>query len=208
MKTEWRKQEKNLYLPGQKPEVIAVPKLPFFMIGGSGNPNGETFAQKTAALYALSYAVRMMPKQGYTPQGYEEYTVYPLEGVWDLSMEGRKQDRLNKDELVYTIMIRQPAFVTAEVAQRAMETAIKKKSSPYLNEVRFGEWEDGLCVQMMHVGPYDSEAESFAKMTAFAKENCLERIDMTHREIYLGDPRKTAPEKLQTVLRFKVGTKY
>jgi len=121
MKYEWKKQEKDLYLPKAEPTLITVPKQKFFMIGGKGNPNNEEFAEKTSVLYSLAYAVRMMPKQGYTPEGYFEYTVYPLEGIWDLTEEGRKSDTLNKDELVYTIMIRQPDFVTQEVAERALE---------------------------------------------------------------------------------------
>lgn len=91
MKYEWRKQEKILYLPKQRPELVTVPEQKFFMIKGKGNPNGEEFAEKIGALYSLAYAVRMMPKQGFTPEGYFEYTVYPLEGIWDLSEEGRKE---------------------------------------------------------------------------------------------------------------------
>ena len=108
MKYEWRKQEKNLYLPGNEPVLITVPQQRFLMISGKGNPNNEEFSEKTGVLYSLAYAVRMMPRQGYTPEGYFEYTVYPLEGIWDLTEKGRKSNTLNKDELVYTIMIRQP----------------------------------------------------------------------------------------------------
>ena len=105
MKYEWRKQEKNLYLPKQKPELITVPEQKFFMIKGKGNLNSEEFSEKIGVLYSLAYAIRMMPKQGFTPEGYFEYTVYPLEGIWDLSDEGRKSETLNKDEFVYSIMI-------------------------------------------------------------------------------------------------------
>ena len=131
MKYEWRKQEKNLYLPKQKPELITVPAQKFFMIKGKGNPNSEEFSEKIGVLYSLAYAIRMMPKQGFTPEGYFEYTVYPLEGIWDLSEEGRKLETLNKDELLYTIMIRQPDFVTEEVVQKAFERVRKKKPHPY-----------------------------------------------------------------------------
>ena len=158
MKYEWRKQEKNLYLPKQKPEIVTVPRQKFIMIKGQGDPNGEDFAERLKALYPIAYAIRMMPKQGYTPEGYFEYTVYPLEGIWDLTEKGRKLDKLDKNELIYTIMIRQPDFVTEEVFQRALETAKKKKANPLFNEVTFDTMEDGLSVQMMHVGPYDDEA--------------------------------------------------
>src|SRR5690554_5569200 len=110
MKHEWRKHEKELYMPKAKPELVTVPKQKFLMIDGQGNPNSEEFAERVGVLYSLSYAIRMMPKQGYTPEGYFEYTVYPLEGIWDLTEKGRKLDTLDKEELVYTIMIRQPDF--------------------------------------------------------------------------------------------------
>jgi hypothetical protein len=174
------------------------------MIKGQGNPNGEEFAEKVTVLYSLAYAVRMMPKQGYTPEGYFEYTVYPLEGIWDLTEEGRKLTELIKDELVYTIMIRQPDFVTDDVVQRAFQTARKKKAHPLLDEVNFAEAEDGLSVQVLHIGSYDDEPQSFAKMNEFLLENNLERTFLTHREIYLSDPRKVEPAKLKTVLRYKV----
>lgn len=204
MKHEWRKHEQQLYLPKQKPALVRVPKQKFLMIDGVGDPNSEEFAQKIEPLYSLSYGIRMMPKQGYTPEGYFEYTVYPLEGIWDLTAKGRQLDALNKDELVYTIMIRQPDFVTPEIVARARGNVERRKPHPYLADVKFGEIEDGLCVQILHVGPYESEPESFAKMAAYAAENNLTRLSMTHREIYLSDARKVEPAKLKTVLRYKV----
>lgn len=116
------------------------------MIKGKGNPNHEYFAEKIGVLYSLAYAIKMMPRQGYTPEGYFEYTVYPLEGVWNLTAAGKQSDLLNKDELLYTLMIRQPDFATEEVVQRAFETVRKKKPHPLLNDVAFGTLEDGLSV--------------------------------------------------------------
>jgi hypothetical protein len=204
MKYEWKKEEKNLYLPKQKPELIEVPELKFLMIKGKGNPNGKEFSERVGVLYSLAYAVRMMPKHGYTPEGYFEYTVYPLEGIWDLTEEGRKLDTLNKDEFLYTIMIRQPDFVTKEIVDRAFESVRKKKPHPLLDDVTFGTIKDGLSVQMLHVGSYDDEPESFKAMQEFAVNNNLERVSMLHREIYLSDFRKVGPEKLKTVLRYMV----
>lgn len=204
MKYEWRKQEKNLYIPKQKPELITVPDQKFLMIKGQGNPNSEEFSERIGVLYSLAYAIRMMPKQGYTPEGYFEYTVYPLEGVWDLTEEGRKLETLNKDELVYTIMIRQPEFVTEEIVEKAFEHVRKKKPHPLLDEVTFSTIKEGLCVQILHIGSYDNEPESFKLMDEFTEENNLERICMTHREIYLSDFRRVAAEKLKTVLRYKI----
>lgn len=91
MKFEWRKHEKDLYLPKEKPVLVTVPKQKFFMISGKGNPNSEEFSEKIGVLYSLAYAVRMMPKQGFTPEGYFEYTVYPLEGIWMGLNRGRKK---------------------------------------------------------------------------------------------------------------------
>lgn len=205
MKLEWRKQEKNLYMPKQKPELVTVPNQKFFMIKGKGNPNNnEEFSEKIGVLYSLSYAIRMMPKNGFTPEGYFEYTVYPLEGVWDLTEEGQKSDVLIKDELLYTIMIRQPDFVNEEVVKRAFEITNKKNPNQYLKEVAFDSMEDGLCVQMLHEGSYDNEPQSFELMKNFIEDNNLERTSMIHREIYLSDFRKVEPEKLKTVLRYNV----
>ncbi|MFJ7941026.1 GyrI-like domain-containing protein [Peribacillus sp. NPDC096622] len=204
MKYEWRKQEKNLYIPKQKPELVTIPEQKFFLIKGIGNPNENEFAEKIGVLYSLAYAVRMMPKQGYTPAGYFEYTVFPLEGIWDLTEEGKKLDTLNKDELLYTIMIRQPDFVTKDIVDRAFENVEKKKPHPFLNDVKFGTFQDGLSVQMLHVGPYDDEPQSFKVMNEFIKNNNLERTSLQHKEIYLSDFRKVEPSKLKTVLRYKV----
>ena len=204
MKFQWKKQEKNLYLPKEKPDLITVPQQKFFMISGKGNPNDEEFSEKIGILYSLAYAVRMMPKQGYTPDGYYEYTVYPLEGIWDLTEEGKQSKTLNKDELLYTIMIRQPDFVTQEVVNKAFENVRKKKNHPLLDDVTFETMEDGLSVQMMHIGSYDDEPQSFEQMKKFIKENNLEITTLRHREIYLSDARKTEKSKLKTVLRYMV----
>lgn len=211
MKHEWRKQEKSLYLPKTKPELVTIPRQKFFMIKGRGNPNSPDFSERIGVLYTLAYAIRMMPKNGFTPEGYEEYTVYPLEGLWDLTEEGQNQEQLDKNELLYTIMIRQPEFFTPEVAAKAFEIARKKKPHTLLDEVTFGELEDGLSVQVLHNGPYDTEPESFEKMKVFINENGLEIVTLEHREIYIKAARDIAsPEevaKQKTVLRYRVRKK-
>ncbi len=195
-KHEWRKEDKALYLPQQK----------FFMVAGSGNPNtNPAFANHIELLYSLSYAVRMMPKQGFTPEGYEPYTVYPLEGVWGLVNPGR--GLTNKDNFSYTLMIRQPEFVTEEIFSRAKTLVEKKKPDVCVQAATFGELEDGLSVQMMHTGSYDDEPASFAQMAVFLTEHNLERVSLFHREIYVSDARKTEPAKQKTVLRWTVRKK-
>ncbi|MDD2376681.1 MAG: GyrI-like domain-containing protein [Clostridia bacterium] len=204
MKFEWKKQEKQLYLPKNEPTVVLVPKQKFFTISGTGNPNSIDFAERIGILYSLAYAVKMMPKQGYTPDGYFDYTVYPLEGLWDLTEKGRQSSEFSKDELVYTIMIRQPDFVTEEIATMASDIVKKKKPHPLLSNVKFETIEDGLAVQILHNGSYDDEPLSFQKMKDFINENNLTIKTLRHREIYISDACKTELSKLKTVLRYNV----
>ena len=207
MKHEWRKKEKNYYIPKTKPEIVNMEKFKFIQIKGSGSPNNEEFSERVGVLYSLAYAIKMMPKKGITPDGYFDYTVYPLEGIWDLDEEGRLKNEFDKNNLVYNIMIRQPDFVTKEVFDLAMEMTKKKKPNKLLDDVVFGEIEEGMCVQMMHIGPYDDEYKSFEVMKEFIKDNNLVIKSLAHREIYISDVRKTAPEKLKTVLRYMVEDK-
>jgi len=206
MKHEWRKQEKHFYLPKTTPEIIDVPKLKFFTLAGSGNPNSDEFPDYIQVLYSLSYAIKMSPKKGLEPEGYVDYAVYPLEGIWDLAEDAKASfnGSLNKDDLVFNLMIRQPDFVKQQFASEMVEQVKLKKPHDLLERAKFEEITEGKCVQMLHLGSYDSEPESFRKMEAFAAENGLERISKTHREIYLTDARKVIPEKLKTVLRFQV----
>ena len=207
MKHEWRKHEKYIYVPKKKPEIIDVQNFKYITITGKGNPNEDEFAKKVEVLYSLAYAIKIMPKKGYIPDGYFEYTVYPLEGLWDLTDEGKKLKELNKDCLVYKIMIRQPDFVTEEVLELAKEQVRKKKPNLAIDNVNFEEIKDGLSVQMLHLGSYDNEETTFKEMKKFIEENNLEIASLVHREIYLSDARKVSAEKLKTVLRYRVNKK-
>ena len=206
MKHEWKKKEKNYYLPKNKPEKVIIPKFRFFSIKGEGNPNDDFFPEYIAVLYSLSYAVKMSPKSGVVPKNYFEYTVYPLEGVWDINEETKKSNSkiLDKDSLVFNLMMRQPDFVAPDFANEIIERTKKKKPHELLYKVKFEIIEEGSCVQMLHLGCYDNEPESFKQMNLFADEKRLKRKFHTHREIYLSDARKVLPEKLKTVLRFQV----
>lgn len=204
MKYEWRKKDKSLYLPKNKPEIVDVPKLSYFTLEGKGNPNSEGFQKCIETLYAISYTIRMMPKKGIVPEGYFEYTVFPLEGIWDLDEEGRKLDYLDKNHLVYKLMIRQPDFVTEELFKNALEMAKQKKKELLLDDVRFEEIDEGLCIQMLHNGSYDNEPESFDLMESFCIESGYRRESKVHKEIYISDARKVSEDKLKTVLRFKI----
>ena len=206
-KYEWKKKEKNLYLPKAKPEIIDIPSFKFFTLEGKGNPNDEFFADYVGALYSLSYGVKMSYKKGIEPKGFYDYIVYPLEGVWDLTEKGRedyKKGFINKEELLFKLMIRQPDFVDETYAKFIVEEVKKNKPNALLNVVKFEEIEEGKVVQMLHVGSYDSEVESFKMMEEFVKESGFERAEKLHKEIYLSDARKVEAEKLKTILRFKI----
>ena len=206
MKHEWKKVEKQFYLPGTKPELIKIPSFKFFSIEGKGDPNDKSFADYISVLYSLSYAIKMSPKKGLAPKDYFEYSVYPLEGVWDISEEAKKlaDSKIDKSTLVFNLMIRQPDFVTAYYALEIIELTKKKRPHPLLENVIFSSYEDGNCIQMMHHGSYDDESVTFRKMEAFCNEKGLTRESKVHREIYLSDTRRVSAYKLKTVLRFKI----
>jgi len=217
MKLNWKKTDKTFYIPGTNPGLIKLPAFKFFSIRGQGNPNGNAFQNYVGVLYSLSYAVRMSYKTPDVPDDFYEYTVYPLEGVWDVSEEAKEKARaagtttahgsLDKDSLVFHLMIRQPDFVTQEFARLMLEKVRRKKPDLLLDSVEFESIEEGSCVQMLHQGSYDTEPASFSRMEVFCSENSLVRKSKLHREVYLSDPRSADPAKLKTVLRFQVTTR-
>lgn len=207
MKHEWRKKEKLIYIPRKKPEVVIIPSYNFITIEGEGNPNSEIFPEYIGVLYAISYAIKMtLKKQEFELEGYNDYTVYPLEGVWDITEEAKKtfSGNINKNDLIFKLMIRQPDFVQEVFYQKMLNFTKKKKPHPLLEKVKFEKIKEGKCIQMMHIGSYDNEAQSFKEMEQFAESINLIRKSKKHREIYLSDFRKVAAEKLKTVLRFRV----
>ena len=203
-KIDYKKDYKRFYVPRTEPEILEVPAMSYIMIDGSGDPNGGDFAKATEALYSLTYAVKMSYKSDEVPAGYYDYTVFPLEGIWDLLDYARPAT--DKDNLKYTIMIRQPDFLTEQGFARFLERTKKKKPNPFLEVARFERSADGLSCQMMHIGSFDGEPASFARMEAYCEANGYIRTSKIHREIYLSDPRKTDSAKLRTVLRFPVAS--
>ncbi len=207
MKHEWRKKEKSVYLPKNKPELIDVPEFQYIVLSGQGNPNSAFFSECIQALYSIAYAIKMnLKKVANPPKHYQDWSVYPLEGKWDISDKGKSEydGTLNKDELVFDLMIRQPDFVSEVFFNEMLELTKKKKPHPLLNEIRLQKIRDGQCVQMLHIGSYDDEPASFEQMEAFAEGQGLNRSSKNHREIYLSDFRKVPKEKLKTTLRFQV----
>ena len=204
--TDYKKEYKDLYLPKTKPTVIDVPGMNFVAIQGKGNPNennGE-YHKALGVLYGIQYTIKMSKMNSSVPKGYFDYVVPPLEGLW-WTME-KKIDFKNKSKFHWVSMIRLPEYVTKDVFKWACEEASKKKKinteKAYLLKLN-----EGLCVQCMHIGPYDDEPRTIKLMENFLEENGF-KIDLNekrrHHEIYLSDPRKTDPSKMKTVLRIPV----
>ncbi|MFA5634452.1 MAG: GyrI-like domain-containing protein [Anaerovoracaceae bacterium] len=203
------KKYKDLYQPGNKPGIIDVPAMRFLMVDGEGDPNtSELYQAAVEILYGLSYSIKMSKKWGVQPQGYFDYVVPPLEGLWwffgkpfDGSVIGRK------DEFSWIMMIRQPEFVTEEIFETAKAVLSKKKPELDISIARLEDFTEGLCAQVMHTGSYDDEPPTIAALDQFIEVNGY-RTEMSglrqHHEIYLGDPRKTAPEKLKTIIRHPI----
>lgn len=207
MKHEWKKQEKDLYGAKPIPRIVEVKGQNYIMIKGKGNPNDAEFSEKVSALYSLAYAIKMgyksLMKGCTSPEEIIDFTVYPLEGIW----EAKETEELIKDDLSYTIMICQPDFITKDMAFEAMEKVKKKKPNRFYNEINFDTLQDGKCVEILHIGSYDDEPDSFDKMDKFIFENGFIRAETWHREIYLNNSNRVIKSKLKTILRYVIKEK-
>ena len=205
---DFKKTERNLYQPKTTPSIIDVPEMIFLAVEDKGDPNiSEAYKTALEVLYGLSYSIKMSKRLvAFAPNGYFEYVVPPLEGLW-WPLSGGVVNYSDKDNLCWISMIRQPGFVTPVVLSEAQKALAKKKLGIDLSKVRLMKMAEGLCVQVMHAGPYDNEPATVAAMEQYALENGY-AIDLTdtrrHHEIYLSDPRKVAPEKLKTIIRHPV----
>ena len=206
-KMDYKTAYKELYAPKTTPSVVDVAPMTFIMVDGRGNPNDEEgeFQRAVELLYALTYTVKMAPKSGNTPEGYFEYVVPPLEGLWWMD-DPEHADFQDKDKYCWTAMIRQPEFVTPAVFEWAAQEVRRKKKLD-TGKARLEYFTEGLCVQCMHIGPFSEEPATIEKMEAYLAQWGLTR-DLSdtrkHHEIYLGDPRKTEPSKMRTILRYPV----
>lgn len=204
---DFKKEYRDLYLPPDQPMIVEVPEMKFIMVEGSGDPSGQEYAQSVELLYALSYAIKMSKMDGNPPEGYFEYSVPPLEGLWDCDGSGFNPDR---ESWKWVSMIRQPDFVNEEVFQAAAEKVRKSKPELGISKARLTVYNEGLSVQAMHHGPYSGEQATIDRIVeTIAKENLIDACgtERWHHEIYLSDPRRTTPEKLKTVLRHPVNRK-
>lgn len=205
-KIDYKKKFKHLYQPKTQPELVEVPPIQFFAVSGQGAPAGEEYTKALEVLYGLSFTVKMSKMGNNHLEGYFDYVVPPLESLW-YSLDKQHLDIASpKDTWNWTSLIRQPEFVNKEVFYWAIAQLKEKKPSIDSSNVTFITLNEGLCVQMMHIGPYSEEPATIAKIQAFMKENNLKHTTdgRHHHEIYLSDPRKTKPEKLKTVLRLPV----
>lgn len=207
---DFKKEYKELYKPKTKPSIINVEKANFIAVRGVGDPNegNSEYKQSISLLYSIAYAIKMSKKGDYKIDGYFDFVVPPLEGFW--WQEGIKGvDYANKDSFNFISLIRMPDFVTKEVFEWAIEETTRKKKEDF-SKVEFFTYDEGLCVQCMHIGPYNDEPITVEAMHEYMIEQGYE-LDITderfHHEVYISDVRKTSPEKLKTVLRHPIKKK-
>ena len=207
MPFDFKKEYKELYLPKNKPQIVNVPKANYIAIRGQGNPNeeGGAYQRAISVLYDVAYTLKMSYKTDYKIDGFYEYVVPPLEGFW--WQDGIcGVDYSKKDEFNWISIIRLPDFITRENFDWAVKTASEKKKID-CSSAEFLTIEEGLCVQIMHIGSFDDDPASLEKMDKYLEENGYEKDfsdTRLHHEIYLSDPRKTTPDKQKTVIRHPV----
>ena len=207
MAFDYKKEYKEFYMPKDRPSIVSVPPMNYIAVRGKGDPNQEDgeYKQAIGLLYGIAYTIKMSKKGDHQIEGYFDYVVPPLEGFWwQDGVEG--VDYTHKETFNWISVIRLPDFVTREDFDWAISEAAKKKKEDF-SKVEFFTYEEGLCVQCMHLGPYDDEPETVEKMHEYMTGQGYE-LDITsdrlHHEIYLSDARKVAPEKLKTVIRHPV----
>ncbi len=207
MPFDFKKEYKEFYMPGRKPSIVDVTKANYIAVSGKGDPNEEEdgdYQKAIEVLYAVAYTLKMSYKTDHKIEGFYEYVVPPLEGFWK-QCDNSEMDYADKSSLEWISVIRLPDFVTEEDFRWAVETAEKKKKLD-CTKAEFLTFEEGLCVQIMHIGPYDDEPESVLLMENFAEEQgyVIDMGQRLHHEIYLSDPRKSPPEKWKTVIRHPI----
>ncbi|CEG13547.1 conserved hypothetical protein [groundwater metagenome] len=198
-KTDFKKELKYLYAPPAKEiEIVNVPQMNFLMIDGIGNPDtSQEFKEAIETLYAVSYTIKFIVKK----EKSINYVVMPLEGLWWADdMASFSSEGMDKNSWKWTLMIMQPECVTKNIFSKAIEEVKKKKNLPFLSKIRLENLQEGLSAQILYIGPYDAEHTTIEKIHAFIKERGY-KFSGKHHEIYLSDPRKTAPEKLKTIIR-------
>jgi hypothetical protein len=210
MPFDFKKEYKEFYLPPAKPVIVTVPKANYIAVRGKGNPNDEggAYQQAIGLLYAVAYTLKMSYKTDHRIEGFYDYVVPPLEGFWwQEGVDG--VDYSDKSTFCWISVIRLPDFITKADFDWAVKTATKKKKTD-CSSAEFLTIDEGLCVQIMHIGPYDNEPATVARMDQYLAENGYKN-DISairlHHEIYLSDARKVAPENWKTVIRHPIKKK-
>ena len=207
MAFDFKREFKEYYQPKNKPEIVNIPSINYLAVRGSGDPNDETGDYKKAleSLYAVAYTLRMSYKTDYKINGLYEYIVPPLEGFWwQDGIDG--VNYADKTSFNWISVIRLPDFISGKDIEWAVRTATKKKKTD-CSQVKFLTVNEGLCVQIMHIGPYDNEPVTVKLMDDYLAQNGYENnlnSERMHHEIYLSDPRKCLPEKMKTVIRHPI----
>lgn len=207
MAFDFKKEYREFYMPKSKPEIVSVPKANYIAVRGKGNPNEEdgAYQQVISVLYAISYTLKMSYKTDHKIKGFFEYVVPPLEGFW-WQEHVDSVDYADKSTFNWISVIRLPDFVTLSDFEWAVAAATKKKKLD-CSSAEFMTIDEGLCVQMMHLGPFDDEPGTVALMDEYvAKNGYVNDINQTrlHHEIYMSDARKVAPEKWKTIIRHPI----
>ena len=210
MAFDYKKEYKEFYMPKNKPNIIEIPKMNYIAVRGKGNPNEENseYKQTIGLLYSIAFTIKMSYKTSHKIEGYFQYVVPPLEGFWwQDGIEGLDYNK--KEDMEFISMIRLPDFVTKEEFDWAISEATNKKKQDF-SKVEYLTYDEGLCVQCMHIGSYDNEPATIEMMKAYAEENGYD-IDITdsrfHHEIYLSDPRRCDESRLKTVIRHPIKKK-
>lgn len=210
MAFDYKKEYKEFYMPKNKPNIIKIPKMNYIAVRGKGNPNEENseYKKTIGLLYSIAFTIKMSYKTSHKIEGYFEYVVPPLEGFWwQNGIEGLDYNK--KEDMEFISMIRLPEFVTKEEFNWAISEATNKKKQDF-SKVEYLTYDEGLCVQCMHIGAYDNEPFTIEIMKKYAEENGYQ-IDINserfHHEIYLSDPRKCDESRLKTVIRHPIRKK-
>lgn len=199
MKTiDFRKE--SAYKAKPEPQIVDVPKMQFVMVDGSGAPeNNQQFVDSMAILYGIVYTIKFWDKKHPAPKDYAKFTLTPLEALW-WQTDNKLFDNAKLDDWRWTVMIRLPEFVTSELFMAVVNELIEKKESDMYMRARLETFTEGTCAQLLHIGPYDKEEPNILKLHNYAKEAGYQ-LSGKHHELYFSDPRRTAPEKLKTIIR-------
>ena len=207
MSFDYKKEYKEFYMPGNKPGIVEIPSMNYIAVRGKGNPNEEEsdYKKSIGLLYGIAFTIKMSKKGNHQIEGYFDYVVPPLEGFW-WQEDTADIDYSRKEDFHFISVIRLPDFVTKEDFEWAIQEASRKKKEDF-SKVEFLTYNEGLCVQCMHIGPYDDEPKTIQRMNDFLAEQGYEP-DITdqrlHHEIYLSDARRVAPDRLKTVIRHPI----